>query len=316
VPDEVKTGEVTTDASATTDAAAVTATTTTTSPTTLIGGDPAAVTADPVAKGPATWPDNWRDLMAGEDKEFRRQLDRYGSPLDVGQKTRNLEKLVSSGQLKRPLDDKATPEQIAAWRKDNGVPDKPEDYKVELKNGLVLGEADKPIVDEFTKAAHAKNWTPAQVNDALQFYYETQDRLTQQRQAFDAEQMQKAQDALHAEWGPDYRRNINAVDNLLGALPDEIGPLLVNGRLADGTKIGNDPRVMKALRQIAMDLNPAASLVPVGLDSAKGLTDELATIRKFRQENPDKYDQDKAMQARELELLTAQTRMQGRGRAA
>jgi hypothetical protein len=65
-----------------------------------------------------------------------------------------------------------------------------------------------------------------------------------------------------------------------------------------------------------MDLNPAASLVPVGLDSAKGLTDELATIRKFRQENPDKYDQDKAMQARELELLTAQTRMQGRGRAA
>jgi hypothetical protein len=74
--------------------------------------------------------------------------------------------------------------------------------------------------------------------------------------------------------------------------------------------------VMKALRQIAMDLNPAASLVPVGLDSAKGLTDELATIRKFRQENPDKYDQDKAMQARELELLTAQTRMQGRGRAA
>jgi hypothetical protein len=39
---------------------------------------------------------------------------------------------------------------------------------------------------------------------------------------------------------------------------------------------------------------------------------ELEQIRKLRREDPNKYDADKAMQARELELLTAQQKSKAR----
>src|SRR3546814_3644725 len=51
----------------------------------------------------------------------------------------------------------ATPEQIAEWRKEQGIPEKPEDYDLKFDNGLVIGEADKPLVAEFLKASHATN---------------------------------------------------------------------------------------------------------------------------------------------------------------
>src|SRR3546814_8605810 len=70
----------------------------------------------------------------------------------------------------------ATPEQIAEWRKEQGIPEKPEDYDLKFDNGLVIGEADKPLVAEFLKASHATNVTPAQAKAQIAAYYAIQEQ--------------------------------------------------------------------------------------------------------------------------------------------
>lgn len=278
------------------------------------GGAPAAPPAAPAV--PSAWGDDWRDKIAESvkpgDKAFRTRLERFATPADITKSFLALEAKQSSGEVKQALPANATPEQVAAWRKDNGVPEKADDYKIELPNGVVPGEADKPILDAFKAHAHGKNWTPSQVNDALGFYFENQDKQQQQLAGLDAEQRQKTEDSLRLEWGADFRRQTNAVDNFLAAAPDGLGKLLVEGRLADGTRIGNDPRMIRFLNRVATDLNPAATLVPAGMDGQKGVTDRIAEIRKINREDPNKYDSDKALQKEYLDLLEVQSKLRTR----
>lgn len=270
---------------------------------------------------PAAWADNWRDVLAEQakpgDTKFRERLNRFGSPSEITKSWLAAEAKLSSGEYK-PVSvypDKGTPEQQAAWRKDNNVPDKPEAYEVKLGNGMVVGEADKPVIEQFAKAVHGKNWSQQQFNDAVSTYYEIQDAQAAQIKAADDEYRGTTEEALRAEWGGDYKPYTNAIDNFLGSLPDEVGALLANGRLADGRRIGADARVIKALKDIVFDLNPAASLLPAGAQRNGG-ADRLAEIRKMRQEDPNKYDNDKAIQAEELKLLDAQLVMNRRGTRA
>jgi hypothetical protein len=251
------------------------------------------------------------------DTKFRERLNRFGSPAEITKSWLAAESKLSSGEYKpvSAYPDKGTPEQQAAWRKDNGVPDKSDGYQVKLGNGMVVGEADKPVIDQFAKAVHGKNWSQQQFNDAISTYYEIQDAQAAQVKAADAEYRSTAEEALRSEWGGDYKSYTTAVDNFLGSLPAEIGPLLANGRLADGRLIGSDPRVIKALKDIVFDLNPAASLLPAGAQRNGGI-ERLAEIRKMRQEDPAKYDNDKALQAEELQLLTAKLAMEKRGQRA
>lgn len=323
--------ETTTATTADTNAAATTAATTATAQTTQPAAGQQQTTttqADPsiIGKGgtvdagaqqtqqvaPADWPTDWRDKVAQQvkpgDAKFRERLDRFASPVEIGRSYFALEQKQSSGEVKSALPENATPEQLAAWRKDNGVPDTPEAYAIKTKRD----EADLPIINEFLKAVHGKNWSNDRVNetlDAIDFVKAEQEkRLTD----FDGNNFRAGEDALRAEWGNDYRRNVNAVNNLIATMPEQFQEQFLNGRLADGSKIRDNPQLIKWLGNLALELNPAATLVPGGVDGTKGVADRLTEIRKFRQENPDKYDNDKAMQAEELRLLDAQTKQRSR----
>jgi hypothetical protein len=69
------------------------------------------------------------------------------------------------------------------------------------------------------------------------------------------------------------------------------------------------------LVNIARDVNPAASVVEDGAQGGLGIETELAQIDKHRRENRIAYNKDYKMQARERELLEAQSRVQARNRA-
>lgn len=280
----------------------------------------AAAAAADVAKGAdkGAWGEDWRDKIAEAvkpgDKKFRERLERSTSPADIVKSYLALEQRVSAGELKavKAFPAEGTDAEKAAWRTEAGVPDKPEGYKIELKNGMVVGEADKPVVDAFAKWAHERNWEPSRLNDAVQFYYEAQDGQNAKIAQWDAAAKQKDEDALRAEFGTDFRTNINVVEHVLAGPLAPVAELLVGARLADGRKLGDDARVIKALAALGRELMPAADLVPIGTEAGKGVNDRLAEIRKLRTENPDKYDADKAMQAEELKLLDAQSRIKGR----
>jgi hypothetical protein len=235
---------------------------------------------------------------------------------------RSPESRLSSGELKATLPENATEQQIKEYREANGVPDKPEAYieALKLPDGMVPGEADKPLLDAFAKQAQENNWTPAQYNQAVGWYYQMQDQLTAQRAEADEAYKLESQIELTQEWGPQFRANLNAMGNLLSMFPEGVGDMLLAGRTADGQLIGNHPGVLRGLVAIARELNPAATLLPAGSGSgAASIETRIGEIEKMmRTPGSDYWHQQRgpAVQQEYRDLITARERMKDRGQRA
>ena len=173
-------------------------------PKTIVGG---GADADNRGTAPADWPADWRQKgltaagVAADDKGALAMLERLGSPGDLVKKVLEQEKLIRSGQHKQALPKDATDEQKAAWRKDNGVPETPDKYDIALPDGLVIGENDKPIVDNILKAAHGVNLTNDQTKAVLAAYYAQEKEFLQNRSAEISTNKTQQDDELHKEWG-------------------------------------------------------------------------------------------------------------------
>lgn len=291
----------TTAATATTTTAAATGTTGTQTGTTA-----AATTTD------------WRKEIAGENAEHLKTLERFASPKAMFESYTALRAKMSSGELKeaKPFPDKGTPEEQNAWRKEQGLPEKPEGYYEHLKfdDGLVIGEADKPAVDSFLKSAHASNMPPAAAKAAVAWYFEQQDVAAEARAEADKKVAQETVDKLRTEWGGDYRTNMNGIKALLSTAPAGVADKVMNTRMADGTPLMSDPDFLRFLTSQYRQINPVSTVVPAGDEAAmaKSIDDEISQIQKTMRENRPAYNKDPKMQARYRELLSARERMQGK----
>jgi hypothetical protein len=257
---------------------------------------------------------DWRDQLAGEDAEFRKQLDRFTDPKAFARSYSEAQKKIRSGEIKTKLPDNPTPEQLAQYRKDNGLPEKPETYieSLKLPNGVVPGEADKPIINGFAEYAHGKNWSPDQFNQAVSWYYDNLDAQNASRAEEDATHKRASEDALREEWGADYRRNVNAVSNLMGTMPEEVKEELLAGRTASGRMIGNHPEIVKWLAAKALEVNPAATLLPAGQSNTAGLNNRLGEIEAMMRTEPGKYWKDENIQKEYRDLISARDKMKDR----
>lgn len=282
--------------------------------------DPATPPVAPVAGDPPAVPDpatpDWRAQFAGDDKDLAKQLGRYADPAAFAKAHKALQTKLSSGEFKKALPEGATAEETTTWRKEAGLPDKPEGYveALTLPKGLVIGEADKPIVTELAAAALEGNVDTKAFNGLVSKYYEIQDKQAQAREDADVTFKTASEEALRADWqGADYRRNLTAVNNLIAGWPEGLASAVLAGRDPDGRKLGDNPAFIKQLAALALELNPAATLVPAGTtDAGKTVEGELEAIREKRRADPAAYEADKKTQARELELLDAQLKMKAR----
>ena len=268
------------------------------------------------AKAAPTWPDNWRDLVAGDDVKERKRLERFASPADLYKSNRALEQKLSSGEYKTVKPKDETPEALAEWRKENGIPEKPEDYDITLADGLVIGEDDKPLVGEFLKEMHGANAHPEAVKSALTAYYKIvqQQQIAQEEE--DSEFRRNAEDELRAEWGGDYRKNAKMIDGLLNTAPEGLKDRILGARLADGKKLGDDPQALKFLAGLAREINPLSTIVPgSGNNAAAAVDDRIAAIEKMMGDNSSEYwvgsNADK-IQAEYRDLITARDKHNAR----
>lgn len=291
-------------------------------PATIVGSaTPPPAAGDPPPAPAAGDPPagDWRSRMAGTDQAEMTRLGRFSDEAAFYKSYRAIEQKLSSGEFKKALPEGATPEETATWRKENGLPDKAEGYveKLELPKGMVLGEADKPIVAEFAAAAMAGHVDPKQFNGMVGKYYEILDKQRAAQEDADAGFKTASEDVLRGEWqGADFRRNLTAVNNLIATWPEGLATRVLAGRAPDGRKLGDDPHFIKQLAALAVELNPTSTLVPAGTtDPNKSVAEELEAIKKISRDTPDVYNADKKMQARELELIDAQLKMQKRSAA-
>jgi hypothetical protein len=256
---------------------------------------------------PGDWPANWRELYAGEDEKLLKEMSRYASPKAALDALIASKQKIRSGELVKKPGKDATPEEMAAWRESQGVPEKPEGYLDKLPQGLVIGEEDKEFIGFFAADMHGIDAPPAFVHKAIEFYYKTIDAQRQAEYDLNRDALQSTQDALNAEYGQDYRRNMNQLSGFLKTLPGEAGQLLGNARGPDGVAILNNPDVVRGLVNIAQQMNPVATVIP-GASTPQALSSRLEEIRALQKSDPKKYWSD-AVQQEELKLLEMQQKL-------
>ena len=259
-----------------------------------------------------SWPDGWQQQIAGDDEKALAQLSRYKTPADVWNKARALEQRITSGELKdnAPFPVDGSDEDKTAWRKAQGLPESPDKYEIgrELES-----DEEKAAIGSFLEYAHNKNLTPQNVQDMIQYFYDRQDAIEADRAEGDSLTQQEADDKLRAEWGADYRANINRIDNLIATAPAEVKEDLLSARLPDGTPLKANPDVMAFLFDLANLVEPVTTVVGQGGDKLAAVQDEIDEIKQMMKTDRAKYNNSPKIQERYRKLLLAQRKMSSQG---
>ena len=270
------------------------------------------VVAPPSDSG-AWWPDGWQEKVFGTDDKARAWANRFTSLPEALKSGFEANKTLRSNVTKNDLPDNPTPEQLTAYRAERGIPEKPEGYLEKIPNGLVIGENDKPIFESFMARLHKHNADPKLAHEAIAWYNDFQEEQAAKTSEADTGHRTETEDALRAEWGADYRANVNHVKTFLESAPEGIGDRIANARDGEGRALLNDPKVLRWLASTARELNPISTIVPgTAGNQAETVDTEIATIEKFMRTNRKEYNGDSKMQERLRNLYDARERIRTR----
>jgi hypothetical protein len=260
---------------------------------------------DPPA--PQDWADDWRDKMAGGDAKETKRLERFASPKEVFKSYRAFETRLSSGELKSNLPKDAKPEQVTAWRKENGIPDDIKGY--DMPDAVKIEDpVDKQLVEKLLSGLHAQGASKEQAKAALASVFAFRDEVTIKQAEGDANAKRAAEDELRVEWGGNYRANANAMENMLAGAPAGVREWLSTARGADGKLLTANPDAIRWLVQTARELNPTSTVVPAGGDQAASITSELQQL-KAKMADRKAWNADPKLQERYMLLISAQEKI-------
>lgn len=264
-------------------------------------------TPDDAVTVPATWPENWRDQMAGGEDKYLKQLERLNSPQDVFKSYRELQGKLSSQKpaIEKPGDG-ASEEDIKAYRESIGVPDSPGGYSLDFEDGTVIGDDIKPKLDGYLKHAHESNLPPEVVKSTVSWFMQDMEAVQEAKNNANDEARINGITELKAEWGGEFQGNMNAIHSLFTNAPEGTMENLLNSAGPDGLKFANNPDNIRWLANLAKEANPTATLVPPGPDQAASVEAEINKIKEIMSSPDksvrDKYWGDQAMQTRFMQL--------------
>lgn len=259
------------------------------------------------------WQDSWREDMSGGDEGKLERLSRYTSPTAVADALIAAQTKISSGDLSVPFPDEGTDEEKAQWRSDHGIPTDAGGYNLDFDDGLVIGEDNQPLVDDYLKLALETNQDPAQVKQNVQWFIESQNKQMEEMNERDQQLALETNNALQAEWGNEYKATKNAIRGFLDTMPEDIRENFASARMMDGTPVLSNPKMLQWLADQALQINPASTLVPPGSgDIGSSIADEIAEIQKMMGDKSSDYwkgAKSEGLQKRYRDLLDAQAKM-------
>lgn len=206
---------------------------------------------DKTVVAPADFPEDWRDKMAGDDKELRKALDRYKSPADVAKANRDAQVKLRSGKpaADEPMPDaEKEPEKAKEWRQARGIPDDPTGYEVPDAVKSLVTDADKPKLAEFTEEMHKLGMPKSAVGPVMEWYFKNDAANREAIATADRADASEVEETLRSEYGAEFRPNVT----LAKRFAEEITPGLnwFSARLPDGRLLGNVPEFVKALANL------------------------------------------------------------------
>jgi hypothetical protein len=261
---------------------------------------------------------DWRKEITGGDEKALKTFERFSTIQDAGKAYLEAVNKIRSGELAKPLAKDAKPEEVAAWRHANGIPEKPEGYFEKLPNGRVIGKDDLPMFNEVASKLHGHNIPPAAMHDLVEWYYGLADKESATISEADKAEARAAEDTLRKAWGDDYRANENHLENYITGLPEGLQKSFREGFGADGKKLMHNPDFKLWLANIAREFNPAGMVAVGGNEGqATSINDELTKLITMsgNQHGPYWKGPEAAKhQARHMQLIDAQNRLAARAR--
>lgn len=238
------------------------------------------------------WKEDWREKIAGEDEKLLKELSKHKSPAELANAYRELQKKFSSTRPLPELPKDASPEQVKEYREQLGIPEKWQDYDTNLENGVVIGEADRPIVEKMLEKFHERNVKPSEVKAVLQDYFNMVNDMEVERLQTQKNSTSEAEQALQKEWGTSYKQNIASVVNLLKGQLGEEGLAKLNGAtFADGSPVINDVSLMKWFGNLAAKsgIGGNSTITPSPSTDLVSLKGRQAEIDKIFATDPKAY---------------------------
>lgn len=244
------------------------------------------------------FPENWREKIGGDDEKLTKLLGRYGSPKEVAKALREANsKLSQRNEIKIP-DANSSDEEISKWRKAVGVPEKPEDYKLDFE----VDEASKPMIDNFLQKMHGVNTPPEFINTALNAYNEMKEQEFIEVEKINQQNKDNFEDVLRTEYGADYKGNLNAADKFINEhFGEDTAHILKNAVGIDGVMLFHNPDFMRGIVNLALEKNPVATM-PSGLSNTNDARKEFAEIKNLMAIASPQYYNNPEMQRRYAEL--------------
>jgi hypothetical protein len=163
-----------------------------------------------------------------------------GTPLtDVLKSYGELEKKL--GSRVQPPGPDAKPEEVAAWRKIVGTPEKPEDYKIEKPENVPAELWNPELVKGFQGVAHELNLSPAQAGKLAEWWNGQNMAMLEQHQQTTAANQEALADGLKKEWGERFDANLKGAQFVATKA----------GLDVNDPEIGNNPAIIKALAAVS-----------------------------------------------------------------
>ncbi|QIZ21567.1 capsid assembly protein [Candidatus Pelagibacter giovannonii] len=190
---------------------------------------------------------NFKDLIPEEFKEDK-SLSNFNNMEDLLKSYKHAQSLVGADKI--PVPNKhATEEDWNEVFKRLGAPDKPEDYKYNIKDQ----ELDSSQVSEFNKTAHQLGLLPKQAEGLIKFYNEMNGNNAASQEEAAAEAQLQTETELKAEFGPQFNKRLDQAKKLaVNSLGSEF---LENTYLKDGSRLGDNIKVIKAFSELAEKLS-------------------------------------------------------------
>ena len=227
-------------------------------PSVAVAVDPAAAAvpsptvADPASPGAAaSAPDaDWRKVLAGDDTDALKALERYATPGDYHRSFTEAQKTIRAkqeGMIKLP-GESATDEERAAFQKALGIPAAPDKYeRIAPPEGLELADADKSFIDKSIQKLHGMGGFAAHpdvVKTLQSFYHEAMQEQAAVMAAMAVQKKNEGKATLTKLYGQNLDLELKHAQNALVAFgPRDAAKAraMLDRQFADGTTLGDDP---------------------------------------------------------------------------
>lgn len=250
---------------------------------------------------------DWRAAIS--EPGLRRVAEKFASPAEVVKSYAALQSRLGRSVVKPGPD--AGPEELAAYRRQLGVPDSAEGYDVTLADDLPAalrgGPAGASLQQDFLKAMHEAGASNAVVQKALDWYYGMAAQGLAQQEKGAAERRAEAEAGLRREWGGDHQRNLTFAQRAVRSFGDDAFVDFLESQEVEGVKLGDHPAFVRAFAAIGRAMGEDQPLVGEGERGGGSLQARIDALHALQQSDPGRY----ASRAVQSELQSLYARLYG-----